>query len=376
MKKLITLIVMFSVICTLLSCPQVSAAGTQVVVSNMSCNTGNEVSVEISMPSNAGLVSMLLVINFDSALTLTGVVDGGILGEYNHSNNYKSPYILSWENDRIRENITSTGTLATLKFKVSEDAEVKDYPITITHSELLDKDIIDVECVITNGCVSVNSKNSGDFIISPTPDTSEKDNKLETEAIPEVVDEIQEEPNTLVIYNDVSTNDWFYDCVTELSGKGIISGLGNGAFAPNDNVTREQFLKMLLLAAEIDFEEAENTFTDVEDNAWYKLYVLSAKKLGIVNGISETQFGIGENITRQDMAVMISRTLKKIDRIIDAEETEMFADDEKVSDYAKDAVTFMKSIGLIEGYNNEYRPLDNLTRAEAAKVISELINVI
>ena len=76
------------------------------------------------------------------------------------------------------------------------------------------------------------------------------------------------------------------------------------------------------------------------------------------------------------MAVMISRTINKLDLKPDENEVSSFADGDKVSDYAKESVLFMKSIGLIEGNNNEFRPLDNLTRAEAAKVISELLKLI
>ena len=125
----------------------------------------------------------------------------------------------------------------------------------------------------------------------------------------------------------------------------------------------------------IEIEEVENTFADVAD-MWYKPYVLKAKSFGIVNGISDTEFGIGSNITRQDMAVMISRTIKKLG--IETEKTDVnaFADDGKVSDYAKESVLFMKSIGLIEGNNNEFRPIDNLTRAEASKVIYELLQYV
>ena len=106
---------------------------------------------------------------------------------------------------------------------------------------------------------------------------------------------------------------------------------------------------------------------------WYKPYVLKAKNFGIVNGISDTEFGIGSNITRQDMAVMISRTIEKLAIETEKADVNAFTDDGKVSDYAKESVLFMKSIGLIEGNNNEFRPLDNLTRAEAAKVIFELV---
>ena len=133
---------------------------------------------------------------------------------------------------------------------------------------------------------------------------------------------------------------------------------------------------MLVEAANIEAEEGENIFADVLADAWYKPYVLIAKNFGVVNGVSDTEFGIGSNITRQDMAVMISRTIEKLGIEIDAAEVDVFADNDKVSDYANNAVSYMKSIGLIEGHNNEFRPLDNLTRAEAAKVICELLKLI
>ena len=196
----------------------------------------------------------------------------------------------------------------------------------------------------------------------------------EEEPQPVTPPEKPEKPMVTPKFDDVKEADWYFEYVTELAGKNIVSGVGNGKFAPNDNVTREQFLKMIIEATVIEAEEAENTFTDVADD-WYKSYVLMAKNLGIVNGISDTEFGIGTNITRQDMAVMISRTIEKMGITIEENEVDAFADNSKVSDYATDAVGYMKSIGLIEGYNNEYRPLDNLTRAEAAKVICELIKL-
>ncbi|MBR5518953.1 MAG: S-layer homology domain-containing protein [Clostridia bacterium] len=177
-------------------------------------------------------------------------------------------------------------------------------------------------------------------------------------------------------YEDVKENDWYFEYVEELTKNGIVSGDGTGKFNPSDNVTREQFLKMLIEATGIETEECENTFEDVMLDAWYKPYVLKAKNFGIVNGISDTEFGVGTNITRQDMAVMITRVIKKTNINVNSKDVDAFDDLAMVSDYARDAVIYMKSIGLIEGYNNQYRPNDNLTRAEAAKVISELLKLI
>ena len=206
--------------------------------------------------------------------------------------------------------------------------------------------------------------------VAPKPDDTEKEpvEDNNTEVQPPVIDTPEK-----VTYTDVSENDWYYEYVTELTEMGVVSGDGTGNFAPTNNVTREQFLKMLVEAAEIDTTEDENTFEDVNSDAWYKPYVLTAKNLGIVNGVSDTHFGIGTNITRQDMAVMLSRVIEKLELDVTGTQFEKFADNESVSDYAKESVQFMKSIGLIEGYNNEYRPLDNLTRAEAATIIIKFI---
>ncbi len=228
----------------------------------------------------------------------------------------------------------------------------------------------------TYGSNNVSSGGSGGGsggggAVTPKPPVVE-DNKTEEDNKDDAVTPINPAVQS---YNDVKECDWYFGYVEELTEKGIVSGDGTGKFNPNDNVTREQFLKMLIEASGIDAEETENSFADVKD-MWYKPYVLKAKGFGIVNGVSDTKFGIGANITRQDMAVMISRVIEKLGTETEKTDAEVFADSDKVSDYAKDAVIFMKSIGLIEGYNNEYRPLDNLTRAEAAKVIYELLNII
>ena len=95
-----------------------------------------------------------------------------------------------------------------------------------------------------------------------------------------------------------------------------------------------------------------------------------------MNGVSDTEFGVGTNISRQDMSVMIIRTLESLAVDFATKNASAFADDNAISDYAAKSVYAMRSIGLIDGYNNEFRPKDNLTRAEAAKVISNLLDFV
>ncbi len=178
------------------------------------------------------------------------------------------------------------------------------------------------------------------------------------------------------IYNDVKPTDWYYNAVITLTQKGIVSGDGTGKFNPSDNVTREQFVKMILEATDTEITDSEHSFADVTKGAWYEDYVATAVEKGIVKGLSDKEFGVGTSITRQDMAVLIERVLTYKEFEIEKSDVESFADVDEVSDYAKDAVASMKAIGLIQGYNNNYNPKDNLTRAEAATVINSLLEML
>ena len=109
----------------------------------------------------------------------------------------------------------------------------------------------------------------------------------------------------------------------------------------------------------------------MEKDAWYYEAVAKAYSAGIITGESDTVFGTGKNITRQDMAVMLYRTSKYINSgISDVEDYLEFLDDSLISDYAKTAVYTFKDAGIINGVSKtEFAPQNNATRAQAAKMI-------
>lgn len=139
-----------------------TAANPTISASNVEANPGDTVDVTVNIANNPGVTSVLLTIGFDaSALTLTGVTDGGILGSAFHSNNYKNPYTLSWANDTATTNITNNGTAVTLKFKVADDAAVKKYSITVSYDvdnyEVIDKDMNPISFGLVNGSIDVKA---------------------------------------------------------------------------------------------------------------------------------------------------------------------------------------------------------------------------
>lgn len=180
-----------------------------------------------------------------------------------------------------------------------------------------------------------------------------------------------EQNNPAVEFSDMENAEWAMTAVAELSKKGYISGDGNGLFRPNDNVLREEFLKMAVLSFDKMNNEAEADFIDVSKDKWYYGYIASGIKAGIIKGISDLEFGIERNITRQDAATILYRIYNgnsQNNRI-------NFADSDEISDYASEAVNKLATAGIINGMNDgKFYPEKNLTRAEAAVLIYRLMN--
>ena len=184
------------------------------------------------------------------------------------------------------------------------------------------------------------------------------------------------EPIPNDIYTDLDDVIWARNAIVTLSNKGILKGVGDNKFAPNALVTREEFVKILVCAFGDKTQTAkEVNFSDVDQNEWYAEFVFAAVESGIVNGKGDGTFGVGENITRQDMAAMAYRAALK--NISPDDESDIFDDFDSVDAYAKGAVAVMAQKGIINGKENRmFCPLDNATRAEAAKVIFEIIQLV
>ena len=171
-------------------------------------------------------------------------------------------------------------------------------------------------------------------------------------------------------FDDLSGCEWAKDYINDLASKGIVNGVGAKTFAPDKAVTREEYLKMLLGAFGTPLIAGESTFDDTDADAWYTPYIVTAVNMGVVKGIDEKTFGIGNVVTREQMAVMTVRMFEYYGKMLTGGNLN-FADSEKVSEYAVDAVSKMVSAGIINGMdNNCFVPAGNLTRAQAAKVIS------
>lgn len=176
---------------------------------------------------------------------------------------------------------------------------------------------------------------------------------------------------TIDSFKDMESFEWAESAVNKLFSEGIVSGDGLGYFRPEDNITREEFVKMLVLTFDISSAHQENmTFNDVVSDEWYYPYLQTAFQGGIVKGISEDTFGVGMSVSRQDAAALISRAMKLTDKY--NADAELFTDEADISDYALKPVKILRQMGIISGYEDgSFRPLGTITRAEAAKMLYE-----
>lgn len=175
-------------------------------------------------------------------------------------------------------------------------------------------------------------------------------------------------------FTDLEEAQWARESITALCARGIVSGVGDGRFEPNRQVTREEFVKMLVETVGA-VDSAPVTFSDVQSDAWYARYVGIAMANGMITGYPDGRFGVGEPVSRQDIAVMIQRAARMFDYPLTAVNDKIdFIDDNAIMDYAKDAVYAMQRADLMNGVDGaRFDPASGATRAMVAKVLYGLL---
>lgn len=181
-------------------------------------------------------------------------------------------------------------------------------------------------------------------------------------------------------FTDVASSAWYYESVGGVYGLGVFSGTSATTFSPNDNTTRAMFVTVMGRLSDKDLDNYYYGFSDVNETKYYASSVNWAASQGIVYGITDCTFCPDQNITREQACVIMVRfaDYMGIDLTI-TQSAASFNDSSSISSYAKDAVTAAQRAGLINGKStpNEtiiFDPQGNATRAEIAAIISRLID--
>ena len=159
-----------------------------------------------------------------------------------------------------------------------------------------------------------------------------------------------------------------------LVGLGIVSGYPDGTFRPDNNVTRAEFAKMLVVALDLAPDAAAAAgFADAADiPAWARGYVGAAVKAGLIRGYEDGTFRADRQITRAELAVMVARALKA------TEKAQLgFKDAADIPSWAAEGIARAVAQGIIKGYEDgTFRPENPATRAETAAMTLRLLGAL
>lgn len=174
-----------------------------------------------------------------------------------------------------------------------------------------------------------------------------------------------------VVFTD-TVNHWAKNDIDFAVSRGLFRGTSADTFSPEDAMTRGMFVTVLgrLATAEVK-QYGQSRFVDVSNNAYYMGYVEWASENGIVSGIGNGAFAPNRPITREQLAVMMLNYAKTFGiPLPNVQEAMDFADNADISAYAKEAVKQMQMAGILSGKSgNRFDPKGTATRAEVAAVL-------
>ena len=174
-------------------------------------------------------------------------------------------------------------------------------------------------------------------------------------------------------FTDVKENDWFYDSVKYAYENDLMKGISNTEFAPDSDVTRAMFVTVIY-RMENEPQTGKCAFTDVESGSYYENAVAWTNENGIVSGISEDCFAPNEPITREQMAAIIYRYAAFKGYDITTSSNTSYTDNDNISDYAKDAVIWEAEKYVMTGNTDgSFAPKANTTRAQTASVFMRMV---
>jgi hypothetical protein len=164
--------------------------------------------------------------------------------------------------------------------------------------------------------------------------------------------------------------------IQALSNAGIIAGYKDGTFHPKNNMTREEFATILAKTLKLPLDRSASLqFTDVDD--WARPYVGALVNHKLTSGISATLFGAHNSISREQVAIFFIRALGIGDFAIQMNLSPAFSDNNKIDNYAVPYVALAQKIGLMKGFANsdgtfQMKPTDFADRQAIAKLAYEI----
>lgn len=173
-----------------------------------------------------------------------------------------------------------------------------------------------------------------------------------------------------ILFTDLVGFEEYAKVIENMASKGIIEGVGFNKYSPGEILTRAEFATLLVKMLKLDVSDKMNMFKDVKSTDWYAPYVNAAYKAGLISGIGDSKFAPNEIITNQDAAIILVKALKYKGIETTSKSLNNVTDIKEISNYALSAVNFAVSEGIITlDADSKFNAKSTVNRAVAAKYI-------
>lgn len=175
---------------------------------------------------------------------------------------------------------------------------------------------------------------------------------------------------------------WAQSDIESLAAKRIVNGAAPASFSPNSPITRAEFAALLVRSLGLSAPDAAAKFSDVAEADWYNDAVEQAANAGLIEGYRDGSFKPNDRITREQMAVMLSRALKYVDPSAlagGAQDTilEKYTDKASIGAWAKPAVAQLLAADIIQGRSaTTIDPGASASRAEAVVMLKRFLQLV
>ncbi|WP_054024499.1 S-layer homology domain-containing protein [Bacillus sp. FJAT-28004] len=170
---------------------------------------------------------------------------------------------------------------------------------------------------------------------------------------------------------------WAQRSIEHLASKQIVNGIGENVFNPSGKVTRAEFISMLVRSLGLQGSSQTSVFQDVHANDWFTGAVQTANELGLINGMSNGNFQPEAQVSREQMAVMIVRSMALMDTGTQATAVDLdsrFKDADHISVWAKEAMALLVSENMLVGVDKDkLAPKNSVTRSEAVTILERFL---
>lgn len=176
-------------------------------------------------------------------------------------------------------------------------------------------------------------------------------------------------------FSDCTRGAWYYQYVEYVFNQGIMTGLNQNFFGTSQNIARAQFATILYRMSGMPKVNYEYVFPDVPEGMWFTEAVLWGNSKDIMTGYSDTGFfGVGDFITREQMAAMMYRYAQYMNYdISDRADIYSYPDAGEVNAFAEEAMQWAVGSGIISGENGKLNPQGTANRAVCATIVTRFL---